>query len=167
MKNLLQRAIDLAKRAHEGQTRRDGTPYIEHPMRVMRRVEEYCESHLQPSGIQDVLILAVLHDAMEDCTDPDVVKDIDDLLLECRHTLKFHLNTLTKEPGMTYQAYIDRIVESNSWKPLLVKKMDMLENMEGCWIEINEGRNVLKACKQLRKYTKHYARICDALENSW
>jgi len=34
----LERAIEIARKAHEGQTDKGGTPYINHPLRVMERV---------------------------------------------------------------------------------------------------------------------------------
>lgn len=50
----LEDAIELACNAHAGQTRRDGSPYILHPLRVMMAVSA------------DLRIPAVLHDAVED-----------------------------------------------------------------------------------------------------
>jgi len=56
MKKLyLDRAIELAKQHHEGQTDKAGKPYIEHPLRVMNQVES-----------EEEKIVAVLHDIVED-----------------------------------------------------------------------------------------------------
>lgn len=54
------RALDAATRAHEGQTRRDGSPYVVHPIRVALVALEW--------GVRDeaVLAAALLHDALED-----------------------------------------------------------------------------------------------------
>jgi hypothetical protein len=51
----LEKAIQIAVAAHEGQTDKEGLPYIMHPLRVMGRV----------SGV-DAQIVAVLHDVVED-----------------------------------------------------------------------------------------------------
>jgi (p)ppGpp synthase/HD superfamily hydrolase len=51
----LDRAIQIAAKAHEGQTDKDGAPYILHPLAVMSRVEGLAAK-----------IVAVLHDVVED-----------------------------------------------------------------------------------------------------
>lgn len=61
LRDTLARAATFADWAHAGQTRSDGTPYIEHPRRVAR--------YLRAAGVEDEGILAVafLHDTIEDC----------------------------------------------------------------------------------------------------
>ena len=55
----IEEAIRLAKKAHEGQFRKTGDPYITHPLAVMKIVEDW--------GIdEDTIIAAVLHDTIED-----------------------------------------------------------------------------------------------------
>jgi GTP diphosphokinase / guanosine-3',5'-bis(diphosphate) 3'-diphosphatase len=51
----LERAIEIAAKAHAGQTDKAGQPYILHPLRVMMAVTGANEK-----------IVAVLHDAVED-----------------------------------------------------------------------------------------------------
>ena len=51
----LERAIELAARAHAGQVDKAGQPYILHPLRVMLRVSTEAER-----------MAAVLHDVVED-----------------------------------------------------------------------------------------------------
>ena len=51
----LERAIEIAAKAHTGQVDKAGQPYILHPLRVMLRVNS-----------ADERIAAVLHDAVED-----------------------------------------------------------------------------------------------------
>lgn len=53
-------ALQLAKKYHEGQTRKTGEPYIMHPVRVC--------GHLIALGIVDdeILAAALLHDVLED-----------------------------------------------------------------------------------------------------
>ncbi|MCB9830971.1 MAG: bifunctional (p)ppGpp synthetase/guanosine-3',5'-bis(diphosphate) 3'-pyrophosphohydrolase [Planctomycetes bacterium] len=59
--NVLQQAIGLAARAHDGQLRKDGLPYIVHPMHV---VSILIECDLLD---QEILAAAALHDVFEDC----------------------------------------------------------------------------------------------------
>lgn len=56
-------ALAIARRMHAGQTRRDGTPYILHPLKVCSTLINY--------GIKDdfTLAAALLHDVIEDCKD--------------------------------------------------------------------------------------------------
>ncbi len=51
----LQRAIEIAVEAHKGQVRKNGSPYILHPLRLMLAVDS-----------PDEQIVAVLHDVVED-----------------------------------------------------------------------------------------------------
>ena len=52
---MLERAIEIAVEAHEGQIDKGGNPYILHPLRVMMSVDGELEK-----------IVAVLHDVVED-----------------------------------------------------------------------------------------------------
>jgi (p)ppGpp synthase/HD superfamily hydrolase len=52
--SLLQRAIAIAAKAHEGQVDKAGNPYLDHPLFVMENVNSLEEK-----------IVAVLHDAVE------------------------------------------------------------------------------------------------------
>jgi guanosine-3',5'-bis(diphosphate) 3'-pyrophosphohydrolase len=62
-------AVALAAEVHHGQCRDEGTPYIEHPIRV---------AHIAANeiGLTDVDLIAAayLHDAVEDAAAPDAVR---------------------------------------------------------------------------------------------
>ena len=53
------KAIEMATKAHEGQTRKSGDPYIVHPLAVMKIVEDWGMD-------EDTCLAAVLHDVVED-----------------------------------------------------------------------------------------------------
>lgn len=57
--DLIRRAYDYALKAHEGQTRASGAPYIEHPLAVAHVLAE-----LQSSAV--VIAAGLLHDVVED-----------------------------------------------------------------------------------------------------
>ncbi len=82
----LERAIEIAARAHLGQADKGGEPYIMHPIRVMLRMATLEER-----------IVAVLHDVVEDS----------DWTLETleaegfSHSVIQALEALTKRPGET------------------------------------------------------------------
>ena len=98
----LDRAIELAKQHHEGQTDKAGKPYIEHPLRVMNQVES-----------EEEKIVAVLHDIVEDT---DI--SLNDLRNEgFSEEVVSAVECLTKQDGENYDSYIERI----SFNPLAVK----------------------------------------------
>jgi guanosine-3',5'-bis(diphosphate) 3'-pyrophosphohydrolase len=51
----IEKALQLAAKAHEGQKDKEGLPYILHPLRAMMSVEG-----------EEAQIVAVLHDVIED-----------------------------------------------------------------------------------------------------
>ena len=55
-------ALEFAKESHSDQARKDGSPYIGHPLRVALRL-------LETGGLKgpDLLCAALLHDVVEDC----------------------------------------------------------------------------------------------------
>ena len=57
--NRLRQAYELALAAHEGQQRKDGTPYIIHPLEV----SEIC---VELNMDEDAIVTALLHDTVED-----------------------------------------------------------------------------------------------------
>ena len=58
-------AYEFAKKAHDGQVRRSGEPFIEHPLETARFLAEL---KLDPS----TLAAALLHDVVEDCDDIEI-----------------------------------------------------------------------------------------------
>src|SRR5258708_6858835 len=61
MTPLLQRAIDLAIKAHQGGEDPPGEPYIVHPMRVLLSVSRADDAHQD----EHLRCTAILHDAIE------------------------------------------------------------------------------------------------------
>ena len=55
----VKKAVEVAKKAHEGQFRKTGEPYIVHPLAVMKILEEWGMD-------EDTVIAGVLHDTVED-----------------------------------------------------------------------------------------------------
>lgn len=112
MDELLNRAIKLAEKYHEGQFDKGGYPYIGHPLRVMEGVETIEEK-----------VLAVLHDVLEDCdvSREQLIKDgiPEDLVVK--------LEILCKGKNEDYFDYIDRIKMDKS--TINVKLSDLKDNM--------------------------------------
>lgn len=110
--SLLDKAILIAAKVHEGQEDKYGRPYILHPLRVMMRVNTDIEK-----------IVAILHDVIEDSElnlqdleqegfSPEVIEAVD---------------RLTKREGEAYAQYIDRIKDHRLART--VKLADLEDNM--------------------------------------
>ncbi|MBQ6355280.1 bifunctional (p)ppGpp synthetase/guanosine-3',5'-bis(diphosphate) 3'-pyrophosphohydrolase [Candidatus Saccharibacteria bacterium] len=80
----VEKAVKLATKAHEGQMRKSGDPYIVHPMAVMTMVQDWGMD-------EDTVIAAVLHDTVEDT---DVT--LEDIKNEFGETVAFLVDGVTK-----------------------------------------------------------------------
>ena len=80
----IQKAIKVATKAHEGQLRKTGEPYIIHPLAVMKILEEW-------NMDEDSVVAGVLHDTVEDTE--LTLKDIED---EFGKNVAFLVNGVTK-----------------------------------------------------------------------
>ena len=108
----LNEAIELATRAHAGQTDKAGADYIAHPLRVM----ENCVS-------SDAKIVAVLHDVVEDSG-----TTLDDLrALNFAPQIVAAIALLTKSGDIEYSMYIQKI--KNNALAREVKIADLRDNM--------------------------------------
>jgi hypothetical protein len=106
------RAIEIAHEAHNGQRDHDGTPHIQHVMRVVNMV---------PPSAQ---IVAALHDVIED-TDVDPRPQLAPVERDA-------LALLTREPDQTYAQYIQRLADAPGYPGALarrVKEADMVDNL--------------------------------------
>lgn len=109
----LDRAIEIAVKAHSGQVDKAGEPYILHPIRVMLRV----------NGV-DARIVAILHDVVEDSE-----FTIDDLRNEgFSEAVLEAISALTKGKG---ESRVDAALRAASNDiARLVKLADNFENMD-------------------------------------
>jgi len=139
---VLNKAIEIATRAHTGQVDKAGVPYILHPLRVMLARTNELER-----------ICAVLHDVVEDS---DIT--FDDLRKEgFTEDILTVLDCLTKRKGESYDEFIDRILKNES--ACHVKLADLCDNMNLSRIE-NPAQNDEA---RIEKYIKAAERISDAL----
>lgn len=120
----LQEAMATATVAHEGQTRKDGAPYINHPLAVLTILQDapcdFCD---------EVLAAAVLH---------DVIEDTDITLLNLRETFGLRVavlvHALTRSGEGTRWGYpmshyyYARIKECGP-TVIAIKLADMLHNL--------------------------------------
>jgi GTP pyrophosphokinase len=125
-KNLRQTLIALAyaRRLHDGQYRKDGKPYIIHPLKVCTTLINY--------GMDDDIVLAasLLHDVIEDCSEK-LPMGGKELVIE--HGLSQEvldiIKVLTKQSGLDqYELSIYFKGVRDNPRALLVKLSDRLHN---------------------------------------
>ncbi len=80
----VQKAIEVAKKAHEGQLRKTGEPYIVHPLAVKKILEDWGMD-------EDTIIAGILHDTVEDT---DLA--LDDIKKEFGESVAFLVDGVTK-----------------------------------------------------------------------
>ena len=80
----VKRAIEVAKKAHEGQYRKTGEPYIVHPLAVKKILEEWGMD-------EDTIIAGVLHDTIE-----DTPLTLNDIKQEFGESVAFLVDGVTK-----------------------------------------------------------------------
>jgi (p)ppGpp synthase/HD superfamily hydrolase len=133
----LERAIQIATEAHATQTRFDGSPYIEHPLRVMRTVQNQGHS-------ERAQIVGVLHDTVE-----DTEVTFDALRAEGFGDLIIHpLELLTKQEGDDYELYVQRLSVNACARA--VKKADLFDNLDLTGLENPSKRRIMN----IEKYGK-------------
>ena len=135
----LERAIKIAKQAHQGQFDKAGRDYIGHPLRVM-----------EMGKTEEEKIVGVLHDVIED-TDWTFEKLAeegfsDEVIAALRCVTKISENE-------NYDDFIDRVKKN----PLAVavKINDLTDNMDIRRLPYLSDKDV----KRLKKYLKAYKRL--------
>jgi len=114
-------AEELARRAHIGQTRHNGNPYIHHIEDVVNIIKSNSNSNTA-----EAIIVAWLHDVIS------TTSYTSEFLLEQSWVTKRMLNAIEEiEIGYfeTYQQYVNRLKENNlAWVVKLAKLMSLMDN---------------------------------------
>lgn len=140
---MLDKAILIATKSHQGQIDKAGQPYILHPLRVMFSRKNETDR-----------ICAVLHDVIEDT----------DITLDYLRSEGFNeeiliaLDALTRRESETYDKFIDRIINNNIASH--VKLADLCDNMDILRIK----NPTKKDYERIEKYRKAAEKILFALE---
>ena len=123
MKKQIEKAIQFATKAHEGQVRKyTGEPYIVHPLAVMEIVKTV-------EHTDEMLMAAVLHDTVEDC---DVT--LDDIVTEFGEIVADLVEQLTdisvpEDGNRAFRKAMDRDHSAQaSAQGMTIKIADLLDN---------------------------------------
>lgn len=139
---MLNKAIEIASRAHAGQVDKGGEPYILHPLRVMLSRENELER-----------ICAVLHDVVEDSE-----VTFDELRKQgFSEDVIAVLDCLTKRKGESYDKFIDRVLKNET--ACRVKLADLYDNMDLTRIKNPTEEDIAR----IKKYREAADRISDIL----
>jgi len=133
---LLKKAIEIARRAHDGQQDKAGADYFGHPKRVAARLDD------MPSQI-----VAYLHDTIEDTwVTADYLREqgFPEEIVEA-------VMAVSKRDGEDYETYVQRAGRNEIGRR--VKRADLLDNMD-----ITRLRYPLSDAdiRRLNKYLKAY-----------
>ena len=132
-KTMIEKAKEFAAEYHKGMVDKYDNPYMEHLERVADRVREMEYDFVdETSEIEMYVATAYLHDIIEDtdCTREDLVALFPEAVVEA-------IFRLTREEGMTYAEYIERILSQDSIPILagkiarVVKLADLLDHLAG------------------------------------
>jgi (p)ppGpp synthase/HD superfamily hydrolase len=134
----LEKAIQIAATAHEGQVDKAGAPYILHPLRVMLQGASTTEQ-----------VIGVLHDVLEDTP---VTRNF---LAETGFAPEIltALDCLTRHPDEHYDIYLRRVADN----PLArrIKLADLEDNMDLRRLHPVTERD----CQRLMKYRESWKQL--------
>lgn len=151
-----QRALNAANILHEGQTRKSGEPYVDHPVMVAAAL-------LALKIYDDVVIAAaLLHDVIEDCNiSAAELKERFGISSEVLAIVK----KLSKVAGMPTDLYYNGIRED--WRAMIIKLADRCHNvstMAGAFTNekmekyVDETVNyVFPTCDVLKRFYPEYS----------
>lgn len=140
---MLERAIMLAAKGHEGQLDKGGQPYVLHPIRVML----HCDT------IEEKTV-AMLHDLLEDTDVTEAELRREGFPAEIVEAVL----CLTKTEGEDYMLYIERICQNRL--AARVKLADLWDNMD-----LNRLPGLTqKDFQRLEKYIRAKSRVEQALQ---
>lgn len=139
MNELLEKALTIATKAHEGQKDRGGNDYIGHP----NRVSERCQT-------DDERIVALLHDTIED------TKITAEYLLDQGFPERIvdAIVALSRREDEAYESYVDRAAVNPIAKE--VKKADLCDYMDVSRLNYPLIQDDLQ---RLNKYLKAFKRL--------
>ena len=115
----INKCIEFIKVKHEGQKRKQGTPYYMHPLSVCNMLKEKGFS-------EEYQIAGLFHDLIEDT---DCIYD--EILALGNENIVEAVRCVTKEPGYNMKDYVERIRNNEMAK--MVKLADRVHNLSEAW----------------------------------
>ena len=138
MTNYIQKAQEIATKAHMGQVDKAGNDYINHPKRVAERLLNESEN---------VQVVAWLHDVVEDTS--VTLKDLEPIF---NKEVIDALTLLTHDKSVPYMDYVEKISHNEIARK--VKMSDLIDNMNLSRLDIKNITN--NELDRVEKYLKAY-----------
>ena len=154
----LVQAMTVARQAHNGQVRDDGTPYIAHPLRVALSLAQEFDV-----DDPDLLCAALLHDAVEDAAHLTAAQIEQDFGPRVGHIVQL----LTKPSDPTLgraeinRIYFGRLAQADE-DCKLVKLADKLDNLR----DAVNSPNLTKRRRTAEEAQKFYLALAQGLEDA-
>ena len=131
--SLIPQAIELAFSAHEGQLRDEGTPYVEHPLRVWEAFKRHRPLGETPlRRYEELGCIAILHDVLEDCdvTYEQLAESFTPFVAEGVRLLTKPPLRVGEDRSARDAAYYDAL-RAAAVDLQLIKLLDRLDNVRG------------------------------------
>ena len=162
------KVLKFAKRKHKNQKRDDGTPYIEHPIRVAEFTLKYKVS----KNASMLYMAALLHDAIEDTYVS--YRELCERFSEEVASIVMELSTAKFAPLWLdggKAEYLSKKMINMTKYALLIKLCDRLDNLNtlsGCKKEkqvrvINETKIIIENVTKNRKLTESQEKVVKAI----
>jgi len=148
--------IALIKQLHAGQTDQTGKPYVTHPQRVAQNVRR-----LFPDCSDDVVMAALLHDAIEDCGISETDLRQKNYSPACIEIVS--LVTKNTEDKRDYGEVIGDLVASGNREAMMVKIADNMDNLHPRRVEELYRIDPEKAQRLGERYKKSIEKLTSAL----
>lgn len=165
----MRNVIQFIKKAHEGQKRSDGSPYWQHPERVVRILKVY--------GVDDYVTLAAAwcHDVVEDTNHnlEDIENLFSDVVIgkQVRKLVKQLTNKCS--PGTPFCVRQDRLLqhcrqmEAQAKFVKLADRLDNLLDMGDCWEsgrQLRYAKAALELVIALLPIPPEAQRLCEVVQ---
>jgi GTP pyrophosphokinase len=144
-------ALTYATKAHSGQTRSDGRPYVKHPEAVANIVKQFKRS----ANLDALVSAALLHDTIEDTdtTHQDLEKLFGGLVASLVQQLTSDKDKIAQMGKTEYMS--QKMAKMSNWA-LVVKLADRLHNIQDI--------TYAKTPEWRKKYKKETLSVMDRLE---
>jgi (p)ppGpp synthase/HD superfamily hydrolase len=155
----ISKAIRIAAEVHEHQTDKGGEEYVLHAIEVMRMAERSILGlrFSAPNFREDVMVVAVLHDTVEDFegSPGERARFHSFLRAEFGGTIMAALDAMTHDEDESYADYIERVSKDPIAR--IVKMADLAHNMDPT--RLPEGDIGDREYQRWDKYRKSLVRL--------
>ena len=147
--NIIKKAHDIATKMHEGQFRKSGDPYVQHPIEVAYILANL---HTGPNTIAAALVHDVLEDTnmskeeMEELLGKDIVNIVDGVT----KISKLKYMTVDKALAKDHQKIL--LAMANDMRVILVKIADRLHNMRTLEFHSSQEKQIKIAKETIELY---------------